>query len=139
MGVFVFELMTRCTPFDHTTTPGIYQRILASGEYLSQAFDAGFVESDDGKGALVKDLIMLLLNSNPATRLGMLRNGTNDIWSHSAFRGFTSSSIGQHSRAAPFIPKLLSDPAPVAVMSEIAFDDLPEPRKYTGKFDFSGF
>jgi cGMP-dependent protein kinase 1 len=136
LGVFLFELLTRSTPFDHPTTAGIYQRVLASGEHLPTAFKPTFDQEESGRGGIARDIVTQLLNSNPAIRLGMLRNGTNDLWSHQFFKGMSLDSIQQKSRTAPFIPTLNG---PLAQVSLIDLDDIPTPKKYTGKTDFSNF
>ena len=90
-GIFLFELLTRSTPFDHSTTAGVYQRILASNEYLYAAFNTGFDQLEYLHN--VKDVIALLLNSNPSTRIGMLRNGSDDVWNHVTFKDMKLESL----------------------------------------------
>ena len=139
LGIFLFELLSRSTPFDHSTTAGVYQRILASREYLTNAFSAGFDRVENLHA--MRDLIILLLNSNPAKRLGMLRNGSDDVWSHEAFKDLKLLTLTSGDYVAPFTPKLLSSPAPVAFVCENQTDvrKMPVGRVYTGKFDFQGF
>ena len=68
----------------------------------------------------------------------MLRNGMDDVWKHPFFKGLSMESIEQKSRASPYCP-VISDGVVLAIESDIDPDDLPTPRKYTGKFDFSCF
>ena len=138
-GIFLFELLTRSTPFDHSTTAGVYQRILASDEYLNAAFSVGF--DNDVSLHPVKDLITSLLQSSPAKRLGMLRNGSDDVWDHVVFKEFKFQSLNNGNLAAPFIPKLLSSPAPVSFICDDEDDikEFPAGRVYDGEFDFQQF
>lgn len=59
---------------------GTYQRIIHCNDNISQLFKPQF-------DAKAKDLICKLLAATPGTRLGMLRNGTEDIWNHPFFAG----------------------------------------------------
>jgi serine/threonine protein kinase len=80
IGVFIYELITRCTPFQHTDVSGIYQRIIKSQEILPRSFKPGFPPS-------AKLAITRLLVNMPSLRIGMLRNGFDDIWSQPFFIG----------------------------------------------------
>lgn len=138
-GIFLFELLSRSTPFDHSTTAGVYKRILASSLYLTDAFSAGF---DRVKNfPLIKDVITLLLNSNPVKRLGMLRNGSDDVWNHAAFKEVKLETLKDGEFPVPLLPKVLSTPAPVAFVCEnqTVVKEIPAGRLYNGNYDFRRF
>lgn len=84
-GVFIFELLTRSTPFAHSNLAMVYQNILESEETLKIRYNS--VSSLDSNG---KSLISSLLLLNPGTRIGMLHEGSKDIWDHPFFRGTVS-------------------------------------------------
>jgi len=46
--------------------------------------------------------------------------------------------LEQRTRAAPFTPRI-PDGEPVLCPLDIDLEDEPEPRRYSGKFDYSGF
>lgn len=79
-GVFLFELATRGTPFEHNETSGIYRNIMVAPEKLKTAFKSGFP-------ADARAIILKLLVDNPAMRIGMLRNGFDDIWDMPYYKG----------------------------------------------------
>ena len=58
----------------------IYQNIVESEENLKVALSCGF-ESN------IKNLLSQLLAPNSINRLGMWRNGLDDIWTHPFFKG----------------------------------------------------
>lgn len=129
--------MTRTTPFEHATTAGIFQRVLTSSEFLSSTFPAGFDQQDNGVGGIARDLIMQLLNCNAAIRLGMLRNGSSDVWAHPFFRGIPMDSLLQNSRAAPYVPNLTDKPCLLTCDTDST--ECLSPQRYVGKIDFTGF
>ena len=80
LGILIYELLTKSTPFMHDNMAMIYQNIIESEENLKIILNP--LEKNS------KSLISQLLTSNPIIRLGMLRNGINDIWEHNFFSGF---------------------------------------------------
>jgi len=85
------------------------------------------------------DFIKKLLMPNPAVRLGMLRNGTADIWEHPfiANSGITADKILRRDTKPPYVPEIIN---PTDCFNFEEFDNVDPPvRKYAGKFDFKGF
>jgi hypothetical protein len=58
----------------------------------------------------------------------------NVLW----FPGLSMEGLEQRTRAAPFTPRI-PDGEPVLCPLDIDLEDEPEPRRYSGKFDYSGF
>jgi serine/threonine protein kinase len=97
LGVFLFELLHRATPFEQNDTvsstslylslclltfsvsvshqAGVYQKIIHSDETLKECFKPQFDPT-------AKSLILQLLSHTPGLRIGMLRNGLEDVWKH---------------------------------------------------------
>jgi serine/threonine protein kinase len=69
LGIMIYELTTRSTPFEHDNAAIVYQNIIESKELLHKKFSS--LVFDDNS----KDIIQKLINDNPNRRLGMLRNG----------------------------------------------------------------
>ncbi len=65
---------------------------------LELAFSTGF-DSD------AKDLICKLLVENPNMRIGMLRDGAADIWSHPFLRSFPLEKVAQRNLSPPYRPE----------------------------------
>lgn len=47
-------------------------------------------------------------------------------------------AVEQKVRSAPFTPRI-PDGIPVMCPADIDLEEEPEPRRYSGKFDYSGF
>ncbi|CAE7559122.1 Pka-C3, partial [Symbiodinium microadriaticum] len=77
LGVFLFEMLTGHSPFEQNDVSAVYQRIMCSSESLQECF-SHFSHFDP----VAKDLILKLLVDMPGLRVGMLRNGVEDIWRH---------------------------------------------------------
>jgi CRP-like cAMP-binding protein len=128
-GVFLYELATRGTPFEHNDTSGIYRNIMAAPEKLKTAFKSNFpVEA--------KSIIGKLLVENPAMRIGMLRNGFDDIWDLPYYKahGITKAALEAKTIRPPFIPEVSE-----VRVQDANNDDDEEQVPYTGKIDFSSF
>lgn len=86
-----------------------------------------------------KDLISKLLVPNSSIRLGMLRNGTNDIWQHPFIikSGYTVDKIMKREIKPPYCPHINTT---TDVYNFEEFDNIDFPiKKYTGKFDYKEF
>ena len=144
LGIMVYEILTTKTPFEHANSAMIYQNIIESEEVLRVSFTKEF-DID------AKDFIMKLLVVNPHMRLGMLRNGLDDLWAHPFLANsrarqdretFAHNSIMTKEHKPPFKPAdsksagnqrtHLDD----LVIGNFDSDVTPD---YQGKFDFSHF
>ena len=86
-----------------------------------------------------KDFVCKLLVPNPSIRLGMLRNGTADIWEHPFIKksGFTSEKIMRRDMKPPYRPDIKTT---TDVFNFEEYDNVDIPvKKYTGNFDYSEF
>ena len=103
LGIFLFELLTRRTPFVTTDAAGVYMKILKPEESLLHAFDpVGDVEFD----AEAKDLILRLLDPNPGLRIGMRRGETAEIWDHPFVSELSLNEVMMKSIDAPVKPEV---------------------------------
>jgi serine/threonine protein kinase len=103
LGVFLFEMLTGNSPFQQNDVvsdgdevdsfcactdcvqclqSAIYQRIMCSEEALQEAFS-----QQPYFDPVAKDLVLKLLMDMPGLRLGMLRNGVDDVWNHPFLSG----------------------------------------------------
>lgn len=87
IGVLVYELLCGCTPFESSSQPETFKKIVQSQRYL------GFPPKFDPHA---KSLIRKLLHPNAGLRLGALQSGFSDIKDHpffvTAVRGCTFQS-----------------------------------------------
>jgi protein kinase A len=83
LGVLIFEMLTRSTPFQHNNLVMIYRNIVESEEVLSCHFSNALV----GIEPSAKDIISQILVYHASMRLGMLHNGLKDLWESPFFNG----------------------------------------------------
>jgi protein kinase A len=99
LGIFLFELMTRRTPFAHDNVGTLYQNIVNSEDVLKGALPSGL-------DAASKGLLLGLLEYSPVRRLGMLRNGIDEAWMQPFFKGTSMEQVDRKGSAAPYIPNV---------------------------------
>ena len=134
-GVLLYEMVKGHTPFTSHDSIGnltiIYQNILHSKDVLSKT--ETFKSFDKSMIQFIKDL----LNENAHQRIGMLRNGIQDIWQQPFLKGYDQDKIYHRSIQAPYNPTEKLD----SIDSIFIFDDirLEEAPQYDGLFDFSEF
>jgi serine/threonine protein kinase len=117
VGILLFELLTRKTPFAHDNMVNnkiylfkafeilqsnnkqamVYQKIVESEENLI------FIFNNSSFDSVSKHLLGNLLINNPNTRIGMLRNGCEDIWSHNLMKGYSKESVNRRTVASPYM------------------------------------
>jgi cGMP-dependent protein kinase len=135
LGVLLYELLTKKTPFEHANSAMIYQNIMESQDLLKIAFAKDFDKE-------AKDLILKLLVPNPHMRLGMLRNGPSDIWDHPFFSNLSEKKVGLKDLTPPHKPPDAEHSANSRIdLADImigSFDTDVVP-KYTGSFAFKDF
>jgi serine/threonine protein kinase len=103
LGIFLYELMTRRTPFASNDAAGVYTKIISPEETLVHAFDSiGYNHFDP----LAKDLILKLLASNPGLRIGMRREEAEEVWAHPFLSEFSASEMKMKAYEAPFRPEI---------------------------------
>ena len=134
LGILLYELLTRKTPFHHPNSSMIYQQIMDSDEILRVSFCKGF-DPD------ACNLIRALLVVNPHMRLGMLRNGIDDMWAHPFFvkHDLSAENVGRKRKVAPYKPldvSLQRTELDDIIIGSFDTDTVPE---YTGNYDFSMF
>jgi protein kinase A len=83
LGVLIFELLTRFTPFQHNNLVMIYRNIVESEEVLSCHFSNALVGIEPSP----RDMVSQILVYHANMRLGMLHNGLKDLWESPFFDG----------------------------------------------------
>lgn len=101
-GCLVFELLTNDTPFADPHQSRIFKKIVNSARLLPHMFAKGF----PGKA---KDLIEDLLRPKPAMRLGMQKNGPEDILNHAWFAGIDWKKLEAKRYKPPYRPEVTSE------------------------------
>lgn len=143
LGVFLFELLHRATPFEQNDTAGVYQKIIHSDETLKECFKPQFDPT-------AKSLILQLLSHTPGLRIGMLRNGLEDVWKHPFMIGQWTSLLTLvltfladvspddiFARAIP--PPLRPDMDRLMEATSFDADVSTEVPAYCGRYDFTNF
>ena len=103
LGIFLYELMTRRTPFASSDAAGVYIKIINPEETLMHSFDSiGYAHFDP----TAKDLILKLLASNPGLRIGMRRDETTEVWAHPFLSCFTPTEMKMKAYEAPYRPEI---------------------------------
>lgn len=145
LGIFIFELAARKTPFVHDNVGVLYQNIVNSEDTLKAAMPSSL-------DANTKSIILSLLEPSPVRRLGMLRNGMDDVWAHPFFRGTSLEQVTRKGSSAPYIPDVsdvgsgariggrttadLDDIVDCLVVDEFEDDEV---LFYRGDFEFGPF
>ena len=86
-----------------------------------------------------KDLILKLLVENPGMRIGMLRQGINDVWKHPFFRSFPLEKVQKRDLVPPYKPdESLKNKVELSdlIIGDFDTDEVPP---YTGTFSFESF
>ena len=96
-GVLLFELVCGHPPFYSENPMEIYQKALEAKVNFTCKLSKE-----------CKDIIQLLLVTEPTKRIGNLKNGIKDISEHAFFRRLNSRDILKMKIKAPFIPELSS-------------------------------
>lgn len=134
-GVLLYEMVKGHTPFTHHDSQGnltiIYQNILHSKDVLSKS------ETFKSFDKSLMQFILDLLKENPYQRMGMLRNGIQEIWNHPFLNGFEQDRIYHRSIKAPYnTSENIDSIDSIFIFEDIKLEEAPE---YDGIFDFSDF
>ena len=92
LGILMYELLNGNTPFHADTYKETYQKILKSS-----------VEFPKKISKEAKDLLQQLLEKDPKSRIGCLKNGINDIKNHKWFKNIKWDQIQNRNVKSPFI------------------------------------
>ncbi|KAJ0407956.1 hypothetical protein ATCC90586_001984 [Pythium insidiosum] len=129
LGCLIYELIAGRTPFQHNDQNKIFEKILQGRQFVKfhPRFDAD-----------AKDLVMKLLEPNPALRIGSLAGGMQDVVNHPFFANakFDWSALVKKTTKAPYVPQI-KDPFDAG-----NFDAYPEDaniRPFHGTDVFEGF
>lgn len=140
LGILIYELLTKTTPFAHDNTAMVYQGIVeCTSESIQRACKSGFDPT-------AENLITALVNPVAMMRLGMQRNAMDDVWKHAFFRPVQNSAsrVGRREVPPPFVPSELEEDALDNVFIYDDEDDRPDEmfalgKPYQGNVDFSQF
>ena len=142
-GIFIYELLTRSTPFENDNMSMMYQSIVECDDKLDGIFDGLLAKSgtrSNKKYRSAVDLVRRLVVYGPNKRIGVLRGGMAEVFEHRFFKDHSLSitNINNRSHKPPFLPA--DDDMSLIDVNyedcEAADADAPE---YTGSFDFSHF
>jgi len=98
IGILIYEFFTGTTPFRNKDREILFDNILHKRKIrFSRNFSDG-----------AKDLCMKLLHKRPRLRLGMQKNGTQDLKDHFWFAGFDWDALVNKELETPWIPKIKS-------------------------------
>ncbi|DBA01205.1 TPA: hypothetical protein N0F65_002340 [Lagenidium giganteum] len=129
LGCLLYELIAGRTPFQHNDQNKIFEKILQGRAQIK--FHPKF-DPD------AKDLVLKLLEPNPALRIGSLAGGMQDVLDHPFFSNvkFDWAALATKNMKAPYAPAI-KDPFDAG-----NFDAYPEDnnvRPYHGHDMFEGF
>ncbi|POM74052.1 CGMP-dependent protein Kinase [Phytophthora palmivora] len=129
LGCLLYELIAGRTPFQHNDQNKIFEKILQGRAMLK--FPPKF-DPD------AKDLVMKLLETNPALRIGSLAGGMQDVVNHPFFTNakFDWAAMVKKTMKAPYTPAIKD------AFDAGNFDAYPEDTKirpFTGSDTFEGF
>lgn len=129
LGCLLYELLAGRTPFQHNDQNKIFEKILQGRTHVKfhPKFDAD-----------AKDLVLKLLEPNPALRIGSLAGGMDDVANHPFFTSvrFDWAALVAKTTKAPFVP-VIKD-----TFDSGNFDAYPEDaaiRPFHGTDNFVGF
>lgn len=129
LGCLLYELISGRTPFQHNDQNKIFEKILQG---------RGQVKFHPKFDPDARDLVLKLLEPNPALRIGSLAGGMQDVLNHPFFSNakFDYSALVKKTMKAPYVPTI-KDPFDAA-----NFDTYSEDagiRQFHGKDVFEGF
>lgn len=129
LGCLLYELIAGRTPFQHNDQNKIFEKIIQGRAQIK--FHPKF-DPD------AKDLVLKLLEPNPALRIGSLAGGMQDVLNHPFFTNakFDWAALAKKTMKAPFVPQLKDafDAANFDAGSEDA-----NVRPFYGNDTFEGF
>lgn len=92
LGVFLYEMLTGLPPFYHKDADKRWLKIVNEAPMLPE-----------GLLSTAQDILIKLLDKNPATRLGA--NGASEVKSHAFFNDMNWQELAQRKITAPFKPR----------------------------------
>lgn len=97
LGILIYEMLAGFPPFYHENHMKLYDNIVNSEPRFSSSFDP-----------VAKDLVIRLLEKNPAKRLGVQAGGISDIKNHVWFKDVKWDLLQARTIRAPYKPKISS-------------------------------
>ena len=98
LGVLIYEMLAGFPPFYNDNHMKLYDNIVYSEAKFPASFDP-----------VAKDLVVKLLEKNPAKRLGVQSGGIGDLKNHIWFKDVKWDALFACSIRAPYKPKISSD------------------------------
>lgn len=98
LGVLIYEMLAGFPPFYHENHMKLYDNIVHAEVRFPSAFDS-----------VAKDLVIKLLEKNPAKRLGVQAGGIADIKNHPWFKDVKWDMLYSCALRPPYTPKLASE------------------------------
>ena len=98
LGILIYEMLAGFPPFYHENHMKLYDNIVHAEARFPSSFDP-----------IAKDLVIKLLEKNPAKRLGVQAGGISDIKNHIWFKDVKWDMLYACTIRAPYKPKLASE------------------------------
>jgi cGMP-dependent protein kinase len=129
LGCLIYELIVGRTPFQHNNQNKIFETILQGRSQIKfpPKFDID-----------AKDLVMKLLEPNPALRLGSLAGGMQDVLDHPFFTKakFDWNALVKKTMKAPYVPAIKDE---FDTTNFDAYTEDNQVKPYRGADTFEGF
>jgi len=113
LGILIFELLARRTPFRAKDDLAIYEGILRG---------IHSVQFPSKMSRKAESIIKSLCRQDPSERLGYQKDGVSDIRKHRWFQGFDWEALRKETVQAPMIPEI-KDPFDVSNFEQIGDED----------------
>ena len=95
LGVLIYEMMAGYPPFCGDSPMATYKLILE-----------GALDFPQMMALQARDIVRRLLHPAYSKRLGCLRNGSNDVYTHRYFEKINMSDLTKHRVTPPFVPTI---------------------------------
>jgi len=123
LGILIFELLSKRTPFRAKDDLAIYEGILRGIHSVQFPYKIS---------RKAESLIKALCRQDPSERIGYQKSGINDIRKHRWFQGFDWEGLLVQKVAAPHVPEV-KNPFDVSNFERIKEDDLSKiPEENSG-------
>jgi serine/threonine protein kinase len=128
LGIMIYEMQSGYSPFSDQN--GMDQVVICKN------IVKGNLKFEPTFNPECRDLVKKLLNRDAQSRLGNLKNGTDDIKNHKWFGKYDWRAYARKEVPVPFVPKI-SSAVDTSHFDPYAVDDHVEDRSYKDKTDWA--
>ncbi len=128
LGIMIYEMQSGYSPFSDQN--GMDQVVICKN------IVKGNLKFEPTFNPECRDLVKKLLNRDAQSRLGNLKNGTDDIKNHKWFGKYDWKAYSRKEVPVPFVPKI-SSAVDTSHFDPYAVDDHVEDRSYKDKTDWA--